>query len=74
MKKLVLIVFSAFLLVACGEKPQSVGGSQRDEPAFMGTGMAAFTAPGWKPGDKTSWELGLRARMQYGQNEYSRSN
>jgi hypothetical protein len=38
-----------------------------------GPARAAFTAPGWKVGDKTSWEGEMRARTQYGQNEYTRN-
>ena len=74
MKKLALVVFTALLLGACGERPQSARGANRDTPPYMGTGVAAFTVPGWKAGDKTSWELALRARTQFGQNEYSRGN
>jgi hypothetical protein len=32
----------------------------------------AFTASGWTPGDRASWEERLKTRMQYGQNEYNR--
>ena len=75
MKKLVLVVFTAFLLGACGEKPQtSGGGSNRDTPPYMGTGVAALPVPAWKAGDKTGWELALRARTQHGQNEFNRGN
>jgi membrane-bound lytic murein transglycosylase B len=28
---------------------------------------------GWKAGDKAGWEAQLKARQQYGQNEYSRT-
>lgn len=72
MKKLAVVLFTVLLLGACGEKPQSAGGSNRDTPPYMGTGVAASTEPGWKVGDKTSWEQALRARTQFGQNEYSR--
>ncbi len=62
------------LLAACGDKPQTLGNiGARDVAAFNGTG-SAFVAPGWKPGDKTSWEQQLRARMQSGQNDYAKSN
>ncbi len=33
----------------------------------------AFSAPGWKPGDKTSWEQQLKTRTQ-SQNDYTRVN
>jgi hypothetical protein len=35
--------------------------------------MNTYAAPGWKAGDKTSWEQSLRARAQYGQNDYTRA-
>ena len=34
--------------------------------------MATFAAPGWKSGDKTSWEQSMKVRAQYGQNDHSR--
>ena len=62
------------MLVACGDKPQTMGGAVRqDTAAFNGTG-SPFVASGWKPGDKTSWESHLRARMQSSQNDYSKAN
>jgi hypothetical protein len=39
----------------------------------MGTGKA-FVEAGWKQGDKASWESHLKARSQYGQNDYTRIN
>ena len=60
------------LLVACGEKPQSMGGVKSDVPPFQGV-TNQYAAPGWKAGDKTSWEQGLKARTQSTQNEYSRT-
>ena len=62
------------LLVACGDKPQEMGGAIRqDTPAFNGTG-SAYVASGWKQGDKASWEQHLRARAQNSQNDYSKAN
>jgi len=58
-------------LVACGEKPQVLG-TQHDATAYSGV-THAFAAPGWKAGDKTSWEQHLRARAQYGMNDNSRA-
>jgi hypothetical protein len=57
-------------LVACGEKPQTLG-SKSDVPAYKGTG-SNFTAPGWKAGDATSWEQQLKTRTQ-GQNDYAKT-
>ena len=59
------------LLASCGEKPQSMGGVKSDVAAFQGVNNQ-YAAPGWKAGDKTSWEQGLKARAQNTQNEYSR--
>jgi hypothetical protein len=60
-------------LSACGEKPQTLGTSKSDVASFQGA-QNQFVAPGWKPGDKSSWEQGLKARMQNSQNEYSKAN
>ena len=63
-----------FGLAACGDKAQTLGDAgAKDVAAFNGTG-SAFVAPGWQPGDKTSWEQHLRARMQRGQNDYAKAN
>jgi hypothetical protein len=59
-------------LAACTERQQTASAHKSDGQAFQGP-ASAFTAPGWKPGDETSWDTQLRARSQ-GQNEYSRSS
>jgi len=66
----VMAVFAA--LSACSEKPQTLSGTRSDTAAFQGTDNA-FAAPGWTKGDKASWEQGLKARMQNGQNEYTKT-
>jgi hypothetical protein len=74
MKTLSLVVSSVILLCACGDRVQGLGGARTDTAPYAGTGVTAFTAPGWKPGDKTSWEQELKTRGQYGQNDYTRTN
>ena len=59
-------------LSACTEKPQTAGGAKHDAAPYAGTG-SNFTQPGWKAGDKASWEQQLKARQQYSQNEYTRT-
>ena len=71
--KAVFIIGSAALLVACGEKPQELKGVQTDKPAYSGTGVASFTEPGWKAGDKDGWANHLKARATYGQNDHVRA-
>ena len=74
--KLGLLVVAVAALCACGDKPQTLGtgsASKQDSAAFTGTG-SAYVAQGWKPGDKASWEQHLKARMQNGQNDYSKAN
>jgi predicted small lipoprotein YifL len=58
-------------LAACGEPGPSRG---KDAAAYTGPsqGAIAYAAGGWTPGDKTSWEQGLKARGQYGQNDHAR--
>ena len=72
MKTLYLLgSLATVLLVACGEKPQTAATHKSDDKPWE-TAQTAYTARGWKAGDKTSWEQQLRARSQ-GQNEYSRA-
>ncbi len=58
-------------LAACGETPQTLGGVKADVAAYQGVN-SPFAAPGWKAGDRASWEQGLKARAQNTQNEYSK--
>jgi hypothetical protein len=67
-------LFGALLaLTACGEKPQGLGGVKQDSTPYSGTG-SAYVVPGWKQGDKASWEQQLRARTQAGQNDNVKTN
>ncbi len=70
MMRLVLISAALMALAACGEKPQTGYGVKSDVPVFQGT-ETPFAAPGWKAGDKSSWEQGLKARAQNTQNDYA---
>jgi len=67
------VVVAALALSACGEKPQDKMGIRSDQPAQAGTGVAAFTAPGWTVGDKASWSNHLKARANYGMNDHQRA-
>ena len=71
--KAAFIIGSAVLLVACGEKPQDIKGVRTDKPPYSGTGVANFTEPGWKAGDKDGWANHLKARATYGQNDHVRA-
>lgn len=72
MRALLVTGAAIVLLAACGEKPQTMGGVRGDVAPYQGV-ENQFAAPGWKAGDKTSWEQGLKARAQNTQNEYSRT-
>ena len=65
-------VAAAFCLSACGDKPQSAGGVKSDVAPYQGADNR-FAAPGWKAGDKNSWEQALKVRTQSIQNEYTRT-
>ena len=69
---LISSVAAALCLSACGDKPQSAGGVKSDVAPYQGVDNR-FAVPGWKPGDKNSWEQALKARTQNIQNEYNRT-
>lgn len=71
MMRFMVVISAAALLLACGDKPQSAGGVKGDVAPYQGVDNK-FAAPGWKAGDKTSWEQALKARTQNTQNEYTR--
>jgi hypothetical protein len=79
MKNNLILAVAVLALAACTEKPQNLESGVRataagsDSAAFQGTGMP-FAAPGWKQGDKVSWEQHLKTRTQNGQNDYARVN
>ena len=64
-------VAAAFFLAACGDKPQSAGGVKGDVAPYQGVDNK-YASPGWKAGDKNSWEQALKVRTQH-QNEYTRT-
>lgn len=72
-RTLVLLALAAGLS-ACGEKPQGMGGVKSDTAPHAGVGSSQYAAPGWKAGDANGWAQQLKARTQYGQNEYTRSS
>ena len=78
MKRTLSLFAAAALAVAiagCSEQPQTIGntGYKADAASFQGTGKP-YAAPGWKQGDKTSWEQQLKTRTQNGQNDYAKVN
>lgn len=73
MKQTMFAIVMVAGLAACGEQPQSLMSSKQDSAAYTGTGKP-YVQPDWKQGDKASWESQLKARNQYGQNDYTRMN
>ncbi|MCF8168081.1 MAG: hypothetical protein K9K38_19625 [Rhodoferax sp.] len=71
MMRIALLLCGSVLLAACGEQPQGLGLPKSDSVAYTGTSKA-YMDPAWKAGDKVAWEQQLKARQQYGQNDYSR--
>jgi hypothetical protein len=66
-----LLCLMGWVLTACSENDQLLG-SKKDAVAYAGT-PNGFAAPGWKAGDKNSWEQQLRSRGQYGMNDHIRA-
>jgi hypothetical protein len=73
MMRALIVTTAVLLLAACGEKPQVAATGRTDTTPYQGTGVAAFTAAGWKAGDKAAWEQQLKTRTQ-GQNDYVKVN
>ena len=71
---LLLAMMATMTLSACADREQTAATPSKDAAPYAGTGVATFTAPGWKAGDKTAWEQQLKTRMQNGQNEYNKTN
>lgn len=75
MRPRITIIFMAAGLLAlagCTEKPQTLeSGVKVDTAAWHGTGYP-YSAAGWKPGEKASWEQQLKTRTVNGQNEYTK--
>ena len=71
---MLIVAVAVMALAGCGERTQTINtNSGVDTHAFQGTGTQ-FAAPGWKQGDKTSWEQQLKTRTQNGQNDYTKVN
>jgi hypothetical protein len=70
---LLLATAAVLALAGCGDKPQGIGGVKNDAAPFTGVADTKFAQPGWKAGDKASWEQQLKTRAQ-NQNDYSRAN
>ena len=73
MSRALVAILALASLCACGERAQTAGTPKKDSAPYTGTG-SAFTAPGWKAGDRAAWEQHLKARQQGSQNDYSRMN
>ena len=69
---LISLVAATFCLAACGDKQQSAGGVKGDVAPYQGVNNK-YAEPGWKAGDKNSWEQALKVRTQNNQNEYTRT-
>ena len=67
----IALAAAAMGLSACGEKAQTAQTRKADTQAWS-SGNSAFVAPGWKEGDRSSWEEQLRNRAQ-GQNDYAKA-
>jgi predicted small lipoprotein YifL len=66
------LLAAVLALSACSEKPQEMGGTRSDAAPYTGVGQSQYQQPGWKAGDRGSWEQQLKARAQYGMNDYTR--
>ncbi len=68
-----IAVAAVTALSGCGEKVQTAGSEKRTDAKPWEGAHAAYTADGWKAGDKAAWEAHLKTRTERGQNEYPRT-
>ena len=76
MIKVVATVALGLSLAACGDQSQVMTGKavKNDAAPYTGVGASQYMGEGWKAGDRGSWEQQLKARAQYGQNDYTRAS
>ncbi len=74
MMRLAGAVALCLVVGACGEEPQGSNKVKKSDVGAYQGAAGTHTAAGWKAGDAASWEAQMKARAQYGQNEYSRSS
>ena len=72
MRNVFVLALAAAALAGCAEREQTASGIKSDAPAWQGTPHAVFMAPGWKAGDRSSWESRLKVRTTMGQNDYAK--
>jgi hypothetical protein len=73
MRRLGLLGAAAVVLVAgCGEKVQTIpaGGDRKSDTPVWQTKDQRFLAPGWSPGNESSWNSQITQRAQ-GQNDFA---
>jgi hypothetical protein len=70
-RTVLVLSLAALALAACAEREQTASGIKSDAAPFNGTNkQPPYTAVGWKPGDRASWEQELKVRTVNGQNDY----
>ena len=66
------VLAAAVGMAACGESTSGTKTAKKsDAKSWEGAG-STYAAPGWKPGDKASWDEQMRLRIQ-SQNDYARA-
>jgi len=76
LRHMLLLSVASLALAGCGEREQTAGqggAKKSDAKAWQGAQATSYAVPGWKAGDKDSWEAQMRTRTQQGQNEYTRA-
>jgi len=66
-----LVLAAGIGMAACGQKADAPSSARKADESPVAGAQPAYTSPGWKAGDATSWDQHMRARTQQ-QNEYNR--
>jgi hypothetical protein len=72
--RLAVVLGLAAGLTACGQEASMTGSGPKADQKSSAAEDNGYLEKTFPSGDKASWESQLKARAQYGQNDYSRVN
>jgi hypothetical protein len=72
-KAILMAIALTVVAAACGERAQSGPSMRKSDTPAWDAAQDPFVVPGWKSGDRASWESQMHERAATGQDEYPRT-